>query len=60
MMKVVKGEINKLLDAGIIYLISNSHWVSLVQCVLRKRGIVVMENEKHKLIVVRKTTRWYI
>ncbi|KAM1833550.1 hypothetical protein ACFX13_023363 [Malus domestica] len=35
MMDVVKKEIIKLLDCGVIYPISDSHWVSLVQVVLR-------------------------
>ncbi|RDX68657.1 hypothetical protein CR513_52332, partial [Mucuna pruriens] len=38
MKEVVKGEVLKLLDVGIIYLISNSKWVSLVHCVPKKGG----------------------
>ena len=37
MMEVVKGEVIKLLDASIIYLIFDSPWVSLVQCVPKKK-----------------------
>ena len=33
MKEVIKKEIVKLLDAGIIYPISDSEWVSPVQCV---------------------------
>lgn len=35
-MEVVMKEILKLLDAGVIYLILNSKWVSLVQAIQRK------------------------
>ncbi|KAL5573532.1 hypothetical protein UlMin_023129 [Ulmus minor] len=38
MKEVVKKEIIKWLDAGIIYPISDSSWVSPVQCVPKKRG----------------------
>nr|GEW59878.1 retrovirus-related Pol polyprotein from transposon 17.6 [Tanacetum cinerariifolium] len=36
MQEVVKKEIVKLLDTGIIYLISDSLWVSLIHCVQKK------------------------
>ncbi|GJS42282.1 hypothetical protein Tco_0567325 [Tanacetum coccineum] len=35
---VIKKEVEKLLDAGLIYPISDSPWVSPVHCVLRKLG----------------------
>nr|GEZ19100.1 reverse transcriptase domain-containing protein [Tanacetum cinerariifolium] len=35
---VIKKEVEKLLDAGLIYPISDSPWVSLVHCVPKKRG----------------------
>ena len=36
MMEVLKGEVIKLLNAGIIYLISHSEWLSPVQYVPKK------------------------
>ncbi|KAA3477418.1 UPF0746 protein [Gossypium australe] len=39
--EVVKKEIIKWLDVGIIYLISDSSWVSPVQCVPKNRGVTV-------------------
>ncbi|CAA7014838.1 unnamed protein product [Microthlaspi erraticum] len=48
--EVVKKEILKLLDAGIIYPISDSTWVSPVHCVPKKGGITVIKNEKNELI----------
>ena len=41
MKEVVKKEIIKWLDAGIIYPISDSSWVSPVQCIPKKGGITV-------------------
>ena len=59
MMEVVKGVVIKLLDASIIYPISNNPWalVSHVQLVLKKGDTIVMENEKQELIAIRKTIR---
>ncbi|KAL4348816.1 hypothetical protein GQ457_17G009280 [Hibiscus cannabinus] len=47
---VVRKEILKRLDACIIYPISDSEWVSPVQCVPKKGGITVISNEKNELI----------
>ena len=46
MKEVVKNEVLKLLDVGIIYPISDSKWVSPTQVVLKKSGITVVKNEK--------------
>ena len=48
--EVVKKEIVKLLDAGVIYLISDSNWVSPVHVVPKKGGITVVNNDKNELI----------
>ena len=50
MKEVLKKEIIKWLDAGIIYLISDSVWVSPVECVPKKGGITVVTNDKNELI----------
>lgn len=50
MKEVLKKEIIKWLDAGIFYPISDSVWVSLVQCVPKKGGITVVTNDKNELI----------
>ena len=47
---VVKKEVMKLLVAGIIYPISDSTWVSLVQVVLKNLGITVVRNKDNELI----------
>ncbi|KAL5564326.1 hypothetical protein UlMin_027490 [Ulmus minor] len=59
MKEVVKKEIIKWLDAGIIYPISDSSWVSPVQCVPKKGGMIVIENEKNELIPTRVVTGEY-
>ncbi|PIN21773.1 DNA-directed DNA polymerase [Handroanthus impetiginosus] len=58
MKEVVKKEIIKWLDAGIIYPISDSSWVSPVQCVPKKGGITVVPNMHNELIPTRTVTGW--
>jgi hypothetical protein len=50
MKEVVRNEVLKLLDAGIIYPIADSRWVSLAHCVPKKGGIIVVPNENNELI----------
>ncbi|GKE64411.1 hypothetical protein Tco_1518572, partial [Tanacetum coccineum] len=54
----IKKEVIKLLDAGLIYPISDSLWVSLIHCVLKKGGITVIENVDNELISTRLVTGW--
>ncbi|KAL4291034.1 hypothetical protein GQ457_14G013820 [Hibiscus cannabinus] len=60
MKDVVRKEILKWLDACIIYPISDSEWVSPVQCVPKKGGITVISNEKNELIPTRIVTGWRV
>ncbi|XP_055961016.1 uncharacterized protein LOC126672590 [Mercurialis annua] len=60
MKEVVHKEIVKLLDAGIIYPISDSAWVSPIQCVPKKGGMTVIENEKGEQISTRTVTGWRV
>nr|GEY46536.1 hypothetical protein [Tanacetum cinerariifolium] len=55
---VIKKEVEKLLDAGLIYPISDSPWVSPVHCVPKKGGFIVVENEDNELIPTRLVTGW--
>ncbi|GJY47439.1 reverse transcriptase domain-containing protein [Tanacetum coccineum] len=57
---VIKKEVEKLLDAGLIYLISDSPWVSPVYCVPKKGGFTVVENDENKLIPTRLVTGWRV
>ena len=56
MKEVVRKEILKLLEAGIIYPVVDSQWVSLVHCVPKKGGIIVVPNDKNELIPQRVVT----
>ncbi|XP_026410396.1 uncharacterized protein LOC113305592 [Papaver somniferum] len=60
MKEVVRTEVLKLLDAGIIYLISDTKWVRPIQVVPRKSGITVVANENNELIHSRVTTGWRV
>nr|GEW66741.1 reverse transcriptase domain-containing protein [Tanacetum cinerariifolium] len=57
---VIKNEVLKLLDAGLIYPISDSPWVSPVHCVTKKGGFTVVENEENELILTRLVTNWHV
>jgi hypothetical protein len=56
MKEVVIKEVVKLLDAGIIYPISDSKWISPTQVVPKKSGLTVVENAAGELIPQRTTT----
>jgi hypothetical protein len=58
MSEVVKKEVLKPLKVGVIYPISDSEWVSLVQVVPKKGGIMVTRNEKNQLIPQWTITGW--
>ncbi|CAN6544084.1 unnamed protein product [Malus baccata var. baccata] len=60
MMDVVKKEIIKLLDCGVIYPISDSHWVSPVQVVPKKSGVTMVKNEDNELVPTRIQTGWRV
>ncbi|GJV59261.1 reverse transcriptase domain-containing protein [Tanacetum coccineum] len=51
--EVIKKEVIKLIDVGLIYPISNSPWVSPVYCVPKKGGMTVVENKDNELIPTR-------
>ncbi|GJV85097.1 hypothetical protein Tco_1524995 [Tanacetum coccineum] len=53
-------ESKKLLDAGLIYPISDSPWVSLVHCVPKKGGMTVVTNEENELVPTRLVTGWRV
>ena len=55
---MVRKEVTKLLDNGIIYSISNSKWVSPFHVVLKKGGLTIVWNESNDLILTRTVTGW--
>ena len=50
MKEVVRNEVLKLLEAGIIYPIADRRCVSPVHCVPKKGGITVVANDNDELI----------
>ncbi|GJR82981.1 reverse transcriptase domain-containing protein [Tanacetum coccineum] len=58
--KVIKKEVIKLLDAGLIYPISDSPCVSPVHCVPKKGRMTVIENEDIELIPTRLVIGWRV
>jgi len=56
--EVVKKEVIKLRDAGIIYPIKDSNWVSLIHVVPKKGGMTVVKGEKGDELVVRTVSSW--
>nr|GEZ38536.1 reverse transcriptase domain-containing protein [Tanacetum cinerariifolium] len=57
---VIKKEVEKLLDAGLIYPISDCPWVSPIHCVPIKGGMAVIKNDKNKLVPTRLVTGWRV
>ena len=52
-LEVVKKEVTRLLEADIIYPISDSEWVSPIQVVSKKSGITTVRNEHGELLTTR-------
>jgi hypothetical protein len=57
MQGVVRDEVLKLLDVGVIYLISDNSWVSSVQVVPKKSSITVVKNEADEFVPTPLQTR---
>ena len=60
MQEVVRAEVLKLLQAGIIYPILDSPWVSPTQVIPKKSGITVVQNDKGKEVSTRITSGWRV
>ena len=60
MQKVVRAEVLKLLQAGIIYPISDNPWVSPTQVMPKKSGITVVQNDKGEEVSTRLTSGWRV
>nr|GFB52566.1 reverse transcriptase domain-containing protein [Tanacetum cinerariifolium] len=57
---IIKKEVEKILDAGFIYPISDSPWVSPVHYVPKKGDFTVVANEENELIPTRLVTGWRV
>ena len=60
MKEVVKKEVIKWLDAGVIYPISDSRWVSPTQVVRKKSGLTVIQSGQGELLSTRLTIGWRV
>ena len=60
MKEVVRKEVLKWLDTGVIYPISDSTWVSPVQVVPKKEGTTMIKTADNTLLPSRTVTRWRI
>ena len=60
MKEVVRKEVLKLLDIGVIYPISDSAWVSPVQVVPKNGGTTIIRTENNILLPSRTVTEWRI
>ena len=52
MQEVMRVEVIKLRDVGIIYLISDSKWVSPTHMVPKKAGITLIKNKDNELVPI--------
>ena len=52
----MRAEILKLLNAGIIYAISDSSWVSPMQVIPKKGGMTMVKNDNNEFIPKRTVT----
>lgn len=57
---MIRKEIIKWLDVGVVYPISDSHWVSPVQLVPKEKGMNVVKITKNELVPQRRVTRYKV
>jgi hypothetical protein len=60
MQEVVRAEVIKLLDAGIIYPISDSKWVSPIHVVPKRAGLTVVKNQNNELVPTHIQSGWRV
>ena len=60
MQEVVCTDVLKMLQAGIIYPICDSPWVSPTQVVPKKSGVTTVQNEKREEVLTRLTIGWRV
>lgn len=57
---MIKKEIIKWLDVGVVYSIADSKWVRPIQSIPKKYGTTVVPNEKNRLLPMRLVTGWRV
>jgi hypothetical protein len=60
MQEVMRTKVIKLLDVGIIYLISDSKWVSPIHVVPKRAGLTVVKNKDNELVPTRIQSGWRV
>jgi hypothetical protein len=60
MQEVVRGEVIKLLDVGVIYPIFDSKWVSPIHVVPKRAGVTVVQNKEGELVPTRVQSGWRV
>jgi hypothetical protein len=60
MQEVMRGEVIKLLDTGIIYPISDSKWVRPIHVVPKQDGVTVVQNKEAELVPTRVQSGWRV
>ena len=60
MQEVVRTEMIKLLDAGIIYLIFDGKWVSPIHVMPKRVGLMVVKNKDDELVPTRIQSGWRV
>ena len=60
MLEVVRTKVIKLLDAGIIYPITDSKWVSPIHVVPKRVGLTVVKNKDNELMPTRIQSGWRV
>jgi hypothetical protein len=60
MQEVVRAEVIKLLNAGIIYPISDSKWVSPIHVVPKRAGLMVVKNQDNELVPTHIQSGWRV
>ena len=60
MQEVVRAEVIKLLDVGIIYLIFESKWVSPIHVVPRRAKLTVVKNKDEELVPTHVQSGWRV
>lgn len=58
--EVLKKEIIKWFDVGVIYTNIYSNWVCHVLCLPKKGGIIMVPYERNELIPMRQVTGWRV
>jgi hypothetical protein len=60
MQEVVRAEVIKLLDAGIVYPISDSKWVRPIHVVPKRAGLTIVKNKDNELVPTRIQSGWRV